>query len=212
MPETGIGLFPDVGGTYFLPRLPGRVGMYLALTGVRLKAADLRFLGISTHIAPFVAFDGIVDTLAESGGEIHRALRPYADEPVDPPIAPFLSLIDRHFCGETVEQVLVSLDADGGDWATQTAATMRTKSPTSLTVTFRQMLEGRSKSFRACMALEYRLTQGIQRGVDFYEGVRATIVDKDGAPNWKPADLASIRPEMIDDYFMPLNREWTADE
>lgn len=208
MPETGIGLFPDVGGTFFLPRLPGRVGMYLALTGVRLKAADLRQLGIATHVAPFAEFDAIEAAIAASDGDVERVLKPYAEPLADAPIAAIQNQIDAHFGGASVEEILASLDKDGGEWAKQTADTIRTKSPTSLKITFRQMLEGRSLSFRDAMQLEYRLTRGIEDGVDFYEGVRATIVDKDGAPQWKPASLGEVPAHMVDEYFRPRADEW----
>lgn len=209
MPETGIGLFPDVGGTYFLPRLDGRVGLYLALTGARLKAADLRALGLATHVAPFASLEAIVEALSACES-VDLALRPYADPVADAPISALRGEIDGHFGGVSVEEILASLDA-GSDWARQTAATIRTKSPTSLKIAFRQMLEGRSLSFRDCMRLEFRVTERVQKGHDFYEGVRATILDKDGAPNWQPATLGEVKPWAVDGYFAPLDHEWSAE-
>ena len=208
MPETGIGLFPDVGGTFFLPRLEGRMGLYLALTGSRLKASELRHLGLATHVARFEEFENIIKALSEY--EASHALRPWADAVPDP-IEVLQRQVDLHFGGESVEQVLASLEADSTEWATATAKTIRTKSPTSLKIAMRQMQVGRSKSFRECMQIEFRLTERIQRGHDFYEGVRATIIDKDGAPKWQPATLADVKPWMIDDYFAPLAREWMPD-
>lgn len=209
MPESGIGLFPDVGGTYFLPRLPGRSGLYLALTGARLKAADMRHLGIATHIAPYADFDAVVEQLAGST-DVDGVLAGYAAPAENAPMAPLQNAIDNLFDGNSVEDVLSRLDADGGEWAAQTAATIRTKSPTSLKLAFRQMIEGAARPFRDCMGLEFRLTERIQQGHDFYEGVRATIIDKDGAPRWKPASLEEVTPAMIDAYFAPLEREWSA--
>jgi enoyl-CoA hydratase len=208
MPETGIGLFPDVGGTFFLPRLAGRMGLYLALTGARLKAPELRHLGLATHIARFDEFDTIVEALADKPA--HLALRPWADGVPDP-IEKLQQQVDYHFGGGSVEAVLANLDADSGEWAQATANTIRAKSPTSLKIAFRQMEVGLAKSFRDCMAIEFRLTERIQRGTDFYEGVRATIIDKDGAPKWRPATLEEVKPWIIDDYFAPLAREWTAE-
>jgi enoyl-CoA hydratase len=210
MPESGIGLFPDVGGTWFLPRLPGRSGLYLALTGARLKAADIRHLGIATHIAPYADLDAIVARLAETD-DADVVLTSYAAPPADAPIAPFMEDIDRLFDGNSVEDVLDRLDADPSQWAAQTAATIRTKSPTSLKIAFRQMIEGAALPFRDCMRLEFRLTERIQQGHDFYEGVRATIIDKDGAPRWKPASLAEVSAAMIDAYFAPFTQEWSAE-
>ncbi len=208
MPETGIGLFPDVGGTYFLPRLEGRMGLYLALTGARLKAPELRHLGLATHLARFDEFDLIVEALCRD--EAVHALRPWAQEIADP-IEALQRQVDFHFGGGSVEEILASLDADSGEWARATAATIRTKSPTSLKIAYRQMEVGLARSFRDCMKIEFRLTERIQRGADFYEGVRATIIDKDGAPNWSPATLEGVKSWMIDDYFAPLPHEWRAE-
>ena len=208
MPETGIGLFPDVGGTYFLPRLDGRMGLYLALTGARLKAPELRHLELATHVARSDAFDAIIEALSRS--EATHALRPWAD-PVPDPVVELQRKVDHHFGGSTVEQVLASLEADKDEWAQETARIIRTKSPTSLKIAFRQMEEGLARSFRECMKIEYRLTERIQKGHDFYEGVRAAIIDKDGAPKWLPAALEDVHRWMIDDYFAPLEREWRAE-
>lgn len=208
MPETGIGLFPDVGGTFFLPRLEGRMGLYLALTGARLKAPELRHLGLATHIARFEEFEAVLNALAEQ--PVHHALRPWA-EGIPNPMEELQRQVDFHFGGESVEQVLASLDADPAEWAQATARTIRTKSPTSLKIAYRQMEVGLTKSFRACMEIEFRLTERIQQGRDFYEGVRATIIDKDGAPKWSPATLEEVKAWMIDDYFAPLPREWSAE-
>lgn len=208
MPETGIGLFPDVGGTFFLPRLAGRMGLYLALTGARLKAPELRHLGLATHVARFDEFDAILDVLAREPAQ--HALRPWADSVPDP-IETLQRQVDYHFGGGSVEQILASLDADSDEWAQATANTIRSKSPTSLKIAFRQMELGLAKSFRDCMQIEFRLTERIQRGHDFYEGVRATIIDKDGAPKWVPATLEDVKPWLLDDYFAPLPREWSAE-
>ena len=210
MPETGIGLFPDVGGTYFLPRLSGRTGMYLALTGARIKTADVRHLGIATHVAQYADYEGIIEALA-GGSDVDAALRPYADPASDAPIAALAHAIDAHFGGESVEEIVASLAADPSEWSQATSQTIRSKSPTSLKIAFRQMQEGRLATFRDCMKLEYRITERIQQGVDFYEGVRATIIDKDGAPKWSPAALEEVKPWMVDAYFAPLGHEWSAD-
>ncbi len=209
MPETGIGLFPDVGGTFFLPRLQGETGMYLALTGSRIKAADLLWSDLATHVAPYAEFDAIVARLAEHG-DPSRALAPYGEPPAESaPLEAIKHEIDRCFGTSSVEQTLALLDETDSDWARSTAATIRTKSPTSLKIAFRQLREGRLLSFRDCMRLEFRLTERIQRGHDFYEGVRATIIDKDGAPRWNPARIEDVKPWMIDPYFEPLAHEWS---
>ena len=169
----------------------------------------MRHLGIATHVAPYTDFDAIVDKLAD-GVEASEALAAYGALAEDAPIAAYENEVNRLFDGNSVEDILARLDVDAGQWAAQTAATIRTKSPTSLKIAFRQMLEGVALPFRECMRLEFRLTERIQQGHDFYEGVRATIVDKDGAPQWKPATLEDVTGEAIDAYFAPLEKEWTA--
>lgn len=208
MPETGIGLFPDVGGTYFLPRLHGNCGLYLALTGARVKAADLRHLGLATHVAGFADFEPIIVALS-SGRAPDDVLAPFAGNEVEVPVRAKAQDIEYLFAGESVEAVLAALDRAGSDFARETAATIRTKSPTSLKIAFRQMQEGRAHNFRDCMKLEFRVTERIQQGVDFYEGVRAIIIEKDNAPKWSPARLEDVSAAAIDAYFAPLPRELT---
>lgn len=208
MPETGIGLFPDVGGTYFLPRLHGNCGLYLALTGARVKAADLRHLGLATHVAAYADFEAIVAGLA-AGRAPDDVLAPFAGNEADPPMRAMVHDVEALFSGDSVEAVLAALDRAGSDFARETAAIIRTKSPTSLKIAFRQMQEGRAHQFRDCMRLEFRVTERVQQGVDFYEGVRAIIIDKDNAPKWSPARLEDVSAASIDAYFAPLARELT---
>lgn len=208
MPETGIGLFPDVGGTYFLPRLHGNCGLYLALTGARVKAADLRHLGLATHVAAYADFEAIIAGLAE-GRAPDDLLAPFAGNAAEPPVRARAQEIEQLFAGDSVEAILAALDRAGSEFARETAAIIRTKSPTSLKVAFRQMQEGRAHQFRDCMKLEFRVTERIQQGVDFYEGVRAIIIDKDNAPKWSPAKLEDVSKAAIDAYFAPLPRELT---
>jgi len=202
MPETGIGFFPDVGGSYFLPRCPGETGMYLALTGTRLKVADTRYVGVSTHIAPQAQWNGIVDRFA-AGDAPEHALAIF-DNKIPAPLAEHRTQIDRLFSAESIEAIMISLDADSDEWARVTAATIRTKSPTSLKLTFREMRKGKELSFDECMRMEYRMANRVLAGSDFYEGVRAVIVDKDNAPNWRPAALSEVNDKTIGAYFAPL--------
>jgi enoyl-CoA hydratase len=206
MPETGIGLFPDVGGTYFLPRSPGETGMYLGLTGARLKAADTVHVGVGMHYVPSASLDGLVDALAAltDASGVDAVLARFAQDPGPAPIATRRDEIDRHFSKDSVEAVVASLEADGSDWAAEQAKTIRTKSPISLKVTFRQIREGAKLGFDDCMKLEFRLTRRFIAGHDFYEGVRAVIVDKDNAPKWRPDRLEDIGEAAVDAYFAPL--------
>ena len=212
MPETGIGLFPDVGGGWFLPRLPGQTGVWLALTGARLKAADTVFLGIHTHFLPSDALEAFHAILAADPAypiDVADGLETDAGEP---PIEPHLPAIDRLFAFDTVEAIFAALEADGSDWALAQLATLKTKSPQSLKVTLRQLRTGAGlESFADNMAMEYALGGRVVRTHDFQEGVRAVIVDKDNAPKWSPADLSGISDADLDALFAPLppGEAWT---
>jgi enoyl-CoA hydratase len=204
MPETGIGLFPDVGGSYFLPRLPGEIGMYLALTGERLKTADCVYAGIATHFVPARATEELTATL-EEGTAPDLVLQSFAGNTATAPLADIREGIDRCFSEDSLDGVMMALESDGSDWAKATLATLAKKSPTSLKVTFRQIREGARLSFDDCMRMEFRMVNRIVAGHDFYEGVRAVILDKDNAPNWQPADLAHVADADIAAYFAPLD-------
>ena len=206
MPETGIGLFPDVGGSFFLARAPGEVGMYLALTGARLKTADCLSAGIATH---FVAKDKratLVERLAD-GITPDAALADLHEDVPGTFLDSHRKSIDAIFGKSSVDELLAALDADHTDWSRDTAKIIRTKSPTSTRLTFRQLREGAKLSFDDCLRMEYRMVHGIVAGHDFYEGVRATIIDKDGTPRWDPATLAEVSDAALDAYFAPLQKE-----
>jgi enoyl-CoA hydratase len=212
MPETGIGLFPDVGGGWFLPRLPGKTGLWLALTGARIKAADCVKLGIATHFMPFDQVAGFKATLAGHPGSVAGALAHFVDDAGPAPIEAHLADIDRLFGGDSVEAIFAAQEADGGDWASAQLATLKTKSPQTLKVAFRQLQLGAAISdFADNMAMEYRIGARVVRRHDFLEGVRAVIVDKDNAPRWNPADLAGVAEALLDEIFAPLpaDQEWS---
>lgn len=210
MPETGIGLFPDVGGSHFLSRCPGEIGQYLALTGERLKAADSIAAGICTAFVPAAKRDELLAALkaADWSGDAMRVadkvIAGFAADTGAATLPTHRGVIDRCFAGGSVEAVLAALDADGGDFAAKQAATIRTKSPTSLKLTFRQIREGATRSMDACMRMEWRMVNRVIKGHDFYEGTRAVVVDKDQKPQWKPASLAEVSGADIDAYFAPL--------
>jgi enoyl-CoA hydratase len=209
MPEVGIGFFPDVGATWFLPRLPGGMGAYCALTGERLRAADALAAGVATHHAAAARFPDLIDALAGTV-PIDAVLAAFAEPADEGALAPLRPSIDRLFAGDTVEAILAALDAADGphaDWARKTAAIIRTKSPTSLKVALAQVRRGAHWSFSACMHAEFRIVSRIVYGHDFYEGVRATIIDKDNAPRWRPADLAGVDDAAVENHFAPLEKE-----
>ncbi len=206
MPETGIGLFPDVGGSYFLPRCPGEIGMFLGLTGARLKTTDSLYAGIATDFVPMARWNLLITALAD-GAVPDTAIAGLKDTVLDTFLAERRNAIDRTFAQGSVEDILAALDAEHTDWAQDTAETIRTKSPTSLKIAFRQIREGKKLDFDDCMRMEYRMVNRIVAGHDFYEGVRAVIIDKDNAPKWRPAELAGVSDADVDAYFAPLGEK-----
>jgi enoyl-CoA hydratase/carnithine racemase len=195
MPETGIGLFPDVGGTYFLPRLPGQIGMWLGLTGSRLKGADTVAAGVCDRFMQSAGLSSFLDALA--AGDVPAS-------PSDRPALAQIDAINQTFAGDRVEAILTTLDDANSDWAAKQRATILTKSPTCTRIAFRQIRAGASLDFKDCMRLEYRLARFCMTQPDFYEGVRAVILDKDNAPKWNPATLAEADDAHIAPAFVPL--------
>jgi enoyl-CoA hydratase len=203
MPEVGIGFFPDVGATYALPRRPGESGTYLALTGERVRAADALALKLATHAIPSSAMAAVKEALI-AGEPIEDLLRQASSDPGPAPLEPYRSVIDRCFSADSVPAILERLDQDGSDFAAKVAATIRTKSPTSLSIAFEQMRRGAALTFEEAMKMEFRIVSRIAEGHDFYEGVRATLIDKDGQPRWDPPDLEGVSTGAIEAYFADL--------
>jgi enoyl-CoA hydratase len=206
MPETGIGLFPDVGGSYFLPRMDGQIGMYLALTGARLKTVDTLYSGVATHFVPMKDWPALIADLA-AGKSVDRVVNRKGEDLPAGFLADHRASIDKIFAHGSVEEILTALDADHTDWSRDTAKTIRAKSPTATKLAFRQVREGAILDFDDCMKMEWRMVTRVVAGHDFYEGVRATIIDKDGAPKWSPAELAQVSDADIDVYFAPTKNE-----
>jgi enoyl-CoA hydratase/carnithine racemase len=209
MPETGIGLFPDVGGSHFLPRMPGEIGMYLALTGTRLKTEDCIYAGVATHFVPAAKWGELGDLLLATFEDVTPLSELFAGlpEPVTrtlPSLVEHREKIDVYFAENSVEAILDVLDKDASDWARETAKTIRSKSPTAAKLAFRQIREGKNLDFDDCMRMEFRMVSRVVEGHDFYEGVRATIIDKDQLPKWQPARLEDVSDKDIDAYFAPL--------
>jgi enoyl-CoA hydratase len=206
MPEVGIGFFPDVGATWFLPRMPGELGSWCALTGDRLKTADAVSAGVATHHVRSDRFADLTDALC-GNVSVDATLAAFAEPAGDSPMNARRPAVDRLFAGDRVEDILDRLDAETGanrEWAIATAALIRTKSPLSLKIALAQVRRGRDWSFEDCMAHEFRIVSRIVYGHDFYEGVRAVIVDKDNAPRWQPATLAEITDADVGRHFAPL--------
>lgn len=207
MPETLIGLFPDIGACHVLARLPGHVGMYLGLTGATVGRADAYALGLVTHCIGASKFEAIKAGLAETWpvdpllDERHEDCGPGV-------LAPYHELIDRCFSAPTVEDILARLDAESGGgaaWAREVAADLRRRSPLSLKITHRHIRWSVGRDLRQVLEIDYRLAARIlEADGDFYEGVRAALIDKDGAPRWSPARLEDVTDAMLDGMFKPL--------
>lgn len=218
MPETGIGLFPDVGSSHWLHKL-GPIGVFIGLTGVRLKAADLMSTGIATHFItsdklerlesrlvdactanPATNVDIINDILAAESGAPDASVAT---------IGPNVESIQRTFDKATVEEIVEALRAEDTEWGRKTLETVLRMSPTSLKVSLKQIHEGaRKNSLSECLQMEYRITQGCMRpGADFYEGIRAVLVDRDNSPKWNPSQLSDVTSEQVDSFFAPIKHE-----
>lgn len=210
MPETGIGLFPDVGGGWHLSRLPGRIGQFLALTGARFDGAECLWAGLATHYLP-------ADKLAEAkeriahGHEPGQVLAALSVTPPEARVAANATQIARHFASDRLEDILTSLEGDDSEWAAKELATLRTKSPQACKVALRQLAEAATMpDFAANMVMEYRIGARVLTLPDFAEGVRAVIVDKTNDPAWNPATPEGVTDELLDSIFAPLpaDEEW----
>uniref|UniRef100_A0A669BML4 3-hydroxyisobutyryl-CoA hydrolase n=1 Tax=Oreochromis niloticus TaxID=8128 RepID=A0A669BML4_ORENI len=200
MPETAIGLFPDVGGGYFLPRLQGKLGLFLALTGFRLKGRDVQRAGVATH---FVESKKVPCALSCWFKSL---------------CALFLKTISllfsvscpnsvRLFSASSVEGIVKNLKTDGSEFAKKQTETLSKMSPTSLKITLKQLQAGASLSLQDVLVMEYRLSQACMRGYDFYEGVRAVLVDKDQNPKWNPSTLEEVSDQMVEQCFSSLGEK-----
>ncbi|WP_030539409.1 enoyl-CoA hydratase/isomerase family protein [Sphingobium sp. DC-2] len=212
MPETGIGLFPDVGGGWYLPRLPGRAGVWLAVTGARIKGADCLALGLATHYLPSGRIEAAKERIVVDPSRTSGILDALADVPPASEWEARRADIDRLFASDRYEDILAALEADGSPWAQEQRAILASKSPQTVKVALRQLAEGAAfTDFADNMRNEYRIACHVIRRPDFVEGVRAVIFDKDNAPRWNPATPQEVTHDLVDSLFAPLppGREWT---
>ncbi|XP_004559190.2 3-hydroxyisobutyryl-CoA hydrolase, mitochondrial isoform X1 [Maylandia zebra] len=216
MPETAIGLFPDVGGGYFLPRLQGKLGLFLALTGFRLKGRDVQRAGVATHFVESKKIPDLqkelVDLKSPSAEDVSRVLDSYQSQSSLDAEKPFilkkhLSDIDRLFSASSVEGIVKNLKTDGSEFAKKQTETLSKMSPTSLKITLKQLQAGAALSLQDVLVMEYRLSQACMRGCDFYEGVRAVLVDKDQNPKWNPSTLEEVSNQMVEQCFSSLGEK-----
>jgi enoyl-CoA hydratase/carnithine racemase len=228
MPEVGIGFFPDVGGSYFLSRLPGALGLYLALTGTQIRAPDTLYVGLADYYLPPAAMQSLpaeLDALQWSGtgseadrSDLERLLKRLAAQAGavhtgDAPLAKLRSVIDQHFAAASVAELLASLERESrpeyAQWAMDTRKLLLARSPTMLAVTLRQMHLGRSMNLADCLRMELGMVRQCFVHGDFMEGVRAVIVDKDNAPKWRPPRIEQVTPASVDAIFRD---PWSAGE
>ncbi|XP_076295788.1 3-hydroxyisobutyryl-CoA hydrolase [Lasioglossum baleicum] len=212
MPETAIGLFPDVGGSYFLPRLNGKLGLYLGLTGERLKGMDVLLAGIATH---FVASESISelkqDLLTTDSPDVTTILNKYQLKNLDKPfaLAAYMNQINKCFSAPSVEEIIKRLEEEKSEWAEKTVKTLLKMSPTSLKVTMKAIQKGSTLNLADCLKMEYRLAcnYGLCQTKDFSEGVRALLLDKDQNAKWNPKTLSEVSDTYVNQQFANLPQE-----
>jgi enoyl-CoA hydratase len=200
MPETGIGLIPDVGGTHALARLPGEIGTWAALTGARLKAADLVYASIATHHVPSAHMPTLCDLLASSHEPVAEILAAFDEPAGEAPVAAYRDAIDYHFSQDTVEDIVASLDR-GDAWAQEQAAIIRRMSPTSCKLSLAGLRAAEGAEIEEALINEYRMVCEIRNGHDFFEGIRAQLIDKDRNPKWHPASLEAVSDDDVARHF-----------
>ncbi|WP_274424038.1 enoyl-CoA hydratase/isomerase family protein [Chelativorans sp. YIM 93263] len=208
MPEVGIGFYPDIGGSYLLSRLPNNYGMYLALTGNRIGHDEAMQVGLGTHMVDSDDLGGVLDELVETGDPDSSLTRNASGQAVEENAK--LSDIERHFSRDTLDACIESLKeaaSRGDEFAEETLEIIEKRSPTSLYVTFEQVRRGASLSMDDCVRMEYRITNRMLDGHDFYEGVRAALIDKTQAPVWEPGLRKEIDPATVKSYFAQLGEE-----
>jgi len=207
MPETGIGFFPDVGGSFFLPRCPGQIGLYLGLTGHRLNAADMLYAGIATHFVHRARLEALDEALAATPAEIDAILARFAEHPGPAHLPGHQAEIDDLFGRPSLAAILAALAASDTEFARHVSETLARKSPTSLALTFREIRAGASLDIDDCLRMEWRMASHAPGNLpDFHEGVRAVIIETHNKPNWSPAQLADVDHAAIDAFFAPAAR------
>lgn len=209
MPETGIGLIPDVGGTWLLASAPGKTGIYLGLTGETMRAPDAIYARFTDTFVPSTKLAMLIERLTDpKAGGVGEVIRALAEDPGPSALERRRVDIERAFNGTTVKANLDALAAMPGEWAARTGAALAQKSPKALKLTLAAIILARGlPSLEDALKVEYRLTVRLFEDGEFPEGVRALIIDKDRAPKWSPADLAEVTPETIARYLAPLPRD-----
>lgn len=213
MPETGIGFFPDVGGSYFLPRLTGRIGYYLGLAGARINGDECVQFGIAQLKVEQESIPALINDLihqplkGDPNAAVSKIIDAYKVSLQSSQLMQHQKIINDCFSQNTMEAILAALEVSGEAFCHETVKILAKKSPTSLKVSLKAMQEGARMDFDACMRQEFRLVTRFLLGHDFAEGIRAVIIDKDQSPHWKPETLQAISNEAVSQYFAPLTEE-----
>lgn len=200
MPETGIGLFPDVGGTYFLSRLKHNAGVYLALTGSRIKAEDAIFLGTANYFVHSKNFDNIINELSQ-GNHPDVVISKFQSKSNKSEFEKISLLCEKFFNGGTLEEIIINLTNENSEFSNKLLSIIHTKSPTALKVALKSLLVGAKISFEECMKMEFRMVNKVMNDHDFYEGVRALIIDKDNQPKWNPNEIEDVKNDFVQEFF-----------
>jgi enoyl-CoA hydratase/carnithine racemase len=214
MPEVHIGLFPDVGGSYFLSRAPGRLGDWLALTGQTINAADALYAGMADVALPSQALPELLAALESqplsSGAEVMAMIRAYAApyaadfKPENSLLAVNRDAIDRHFAHDGMAAIVASLESDAGEFSQKTLASLRRGSPLLLCVTLEQLRRGAAMTVAECLRMERTMVRHSFEGKEVLEGIRARVIEKDNAPQWSPATLDEVSAEQVEQFFSPV--------
>lgn len=203
MPETGIGMFPDVGASWFLSRAPGELGLYLALTGARLGVADAFYAGMATHFVPAARWGSLLERLA-AGEAPNDVLAASAEDSGPAPLAAHRVELDTAFAADSAEDAIERFERMGAEWGRDVAQIIRARSPLATKIAFREIRAGEKIDFDACMAMEFAIASRIIATHDFAEGIRAALIDKDRVPKWHPPSFADVGDEKISEFFAPV--------
>jgi enoyl-CoA hydratase len=222
MPETGIGFFPDVGGSYFLPRCTGKMGYYMALSGARLHIADALYAGVVDHLVPYSDFESLITALTDarfsenSNMQVSDLISSFSMEGdgmdiYKPHLLEHRAEINQIFSLNTIEEIMEGLQSSESDWCQVILANLLEKSPTSLKVTLKELQLGSQMDFDDCIQMEFRILNRFLNHPDFYEGIRCAIIDKDRTPVWRPNILEKLPNPVIQEFFEPLDQELNFD-
>ncbi|OWW22333.1 enoyl-CoA hydratase/isomerase family protein [Noviherbaspirillum denitrificans] len=208
MPEVNIGLFPDVGGGYFLSRVPGEIGTYLGVTGEVIGAADALYAGLADVFVPASELPGLSELLESAdSSRLPQAIREFAARFQSQVAAGLLAAeratIDRHFAHDDVTSIVASLSRDDSAFARKTIDTMNKRSPLMMCVTLSQLRKGKTMSVAECLRMERTMVRRSFENGEVLEGIRSVVIDKDNAPKWSPAQLEDVSKEMVEGFFEP---------